>query len=414
MRLITRADASLVGGLIASAFILFHRPLRSALDAARAIEGEYHLDLMPALIVLGTVFMYHQYRKRQHTAAEVARAKEEIKHHLLRTRELESLIAFGQMLSNALDQQGLRDSIVRGLPSFCGERPLWVLVKEGGHWETLAVDPVTERETPREVLEDLALTALSATPSTAGLPSEGLVIESTLCFPLAVGNARIGVLGVGLTADEVDPASRRALGVAASALSVAIRNVQLLIETRELSINDSLTGCLVRKPGMALLDTELRRARRSRQPLSVLMMDVDEFKNINDQHGHLCGDLVLSTIGRHLRDRLRTTDHKCRFGGDEFVVILPGTSSEGAERVAEVLRMAVQMEPVEHNGQQVPVTVSIGIASVLPGELDLKAVMARADQALYRSKAGGRNRWSQAPDVASESTPESLGVLQSK
>jgi diguanylate cyclase (GGDEF)-like protein len=404
MRLITRADASLVGGLIASALILFHQPLRSVLDAAREIEGQYHLDLLPALIVLGSVFIYHLYGKRQQWQAEVVRAKEQARHYRLRTEELEALVFLARTLSSALDHQALRDAVVRGLPPFSGERPLWVLIKERGQWEMLAIDPITEHERPRDVLENIAERVLSGAAFEMNAPCEGLIIESTLCFPLVVGGTAVGVMGIGYSSQDLDPPSRRALGVAASTLSVAVRNVHLLIETRELSIYDSLTGCLVRKPGMAALEMELRRARRSNQPLSVLMIDVDQFKEVNDEYGHLCGDLVLSAIGTQLREKLRTTDHKCRYGGDEFVVVLPGTSSDGAERVAATLQTAIQTELVEHNGQRIPVTVSIGIACSVPGDLDPKAVLHRADQALYRQKADRRSQGAGSNPVSQQET----------
>jgi diguanylate cyclase (GGDEF)-like protein len=168
-----------------------------------------------------------------------------------------------------------------------------------------------------------------------------------------------------------------------------------LLETQELSVHDSLTGCLNRKPAMELLETELRRARRSGQPLSVLMLDVDEFKQVNDRRGHLCGDAVLRTIGRHLAHSLRSSDVKCRYGGDEFILILPDTPFEGAEHVASTISRAIAAQRIEHDGPApLTVTVSIGIAMAKLEDADSQAVIDRADRALYDAKRSGRNRWS--------------------
>jgi diguanylate cyclase (GGDEF)-like protein len=414
MRLITRADTSLVGGLIASALILFHQPMRSALDAVRAIEGEYHLDLMPSLIVLVAVFMYHQHQKHHQSLADMTTAAEEARHHRLRAEELEAILSFGQMLASALDLHGLRHAVIRSLPSFAGERPMWVLIRRRSEWEALAVDPITEQEVSLEDLQQVALTALLSSGAQQTLHSEGVTIDSTFCLPLVVNSTPIGVLGVRQGAHPLDVRSRRALGVAASVLSIAVRNVQLLIETKEFGVHDSLTGCVNRKSGLELLDTELRRARRVSRPLSVLMLDVDAFKQINDRYGHLSGDLVLSTIGRHLMQTLRSSDHKCRYGGDEFILILPDTPPQGAEYLADTLCKAIMTQTIQDNGQQLSVTVSIGIVSVMRGELDLKAVISRADTALYRAKNAGRNRWCRAstpaagPDARDDSDAEVL------
>lgn len=394
MRLIKRTDTPLAAGLIASALILFHQPLRFGLDAVHEIEGDYHLDLLPALIVLTAVFVFHQHRKRRETHAEMLEAAAESRQHLARALELEALVRFGRMLASALDLQGLRHAVSRCLSEFSGERGIWVLVTRQSRWEVLSIDPITEHELPKEALEQVASTALASLSAQEDTHGEGIAVESFVCFPLVVGSTAIGVLGIKHTGNALEGGTRRAIGVAASLLSIAIRNVHLLLEAQELSVHDSLTGCVNRKPGMELLETELRRARRTGLPLSVLMLDVDEFKQVNDRFGHICGDVVLGTIGRHLVHSLRASDVKCRYGGDEFILILPETPFEGAEHVASALSKAIAAQRIEHEGQMLSVTVSIGIALVKPGDLDSKAIIDRADRALYDAKRAGRNRWS--------------------
>ena len=109
------------------------------------------------------------------------------------------------------------------------------------------------------------------------------------------------------------------------------------------------------------MDAELRRARRSKLPLSLLMFDLDHFKEINDRWGHLCGDAVLATVGQRMNAVLRGSDLKCRYGGEEFLVLLPDTPLEGAQRVAETLRRELELYPVTWNDEAVHVTASFGV-----------------------------------------------------
>ena len=132
----------------------------------------------------------------------------------------------------------------------------------------------------------------------------------------------------------------------------------------------------------------MRRARRSAQPLSILMADVDSFKAINDRAGHLTGDAVLGRVGAQLQEMLRSTDVRVRYGGDEFLVILPETPVLGAAQVAEFLRREIADANADTG-----ITLSLGVAAALAGEMDPRTLIGRADEALYRAKRGGRNRY---------------------
>jgi diguanylate cyclase (GGDEF)-like protein len=140
-----------------------------------------------------------------------------------------------------------------------------------------------------------------------------------------------------------------------------------------------------------VIDAELRRARRSQTPVSVIMFDLDHFKDLNDRHGHLCGDAVLNAVGKRMREVVRGSDLKCRYGGEEFLVVLPETPLHGARRVAETLRREIAERPIPWSGDGLTVTASFGLAQTMPGEVNVEAVLARADQALYRAKDDGRN-----------------------
>ena len=187
------------------------------------------------------------------------------------------------------------------------------------------------------------------------------------------------------------PQRRRIIEAAAGVLAVSVKNAQLFREVSENSVRDALTGCFTRGHAMDVMDGELRRARRSQTPVSVIMFDLDHFKEVNDRHGHLCGDAVLGAIGKRMREVLRGSDLKCRYGGEEFLVLLPETPLHGARRVAETLRREIAERPISWSGEALTITASFGLAQTLPGEVNVSAVITRADLALYRAKDDGRN-----------------------
>ncbi|MEP6783993.1 MAG: GGDEF domain-containing protein, partial [Acidobacteriota bacterium] len=184
---------------------------------------------------------------------------------------------------------------------------------------------------------------------------------------------------------------RRIIEAAAALLAVAAKNAQLFREVKENSVKDSLTGCFTRGHSLEVIDSELRRARRSHTPVTMIMFDLDHFKDVNDRYGHLCGDAVLSAVGKRMKEVLRGSDLKCRYGGEEFLVLLPETPLHGARRVAETLRREICERPVHWSGEALTITASFGLAQTMPGEVNVPAVISRADQALYRAKDAGRN-----------------------
>jgi len=161
---------------------------------------------------------------------------------------------------------------------------------------------------------------------------------------------------------------------------------------REQSIRDSLTGLYNRRYLDATLERELVLAQRTGRPVSVVMCDFDHFKTVNDQHGHLAGDEVLRIFGGLLTRTCRGSDIPCRYGGEEFVLVLPGMSAEKAREHAETLRTTVQTTPVHHDGAVIAVTASLGIASFPRDAKNGTDLLAAADQALYAAKRGGRNQ----------------------
>ena len=156
--------------------------------------------------------------------------------------------------------------------------------------------------------------------------------------------------------------------------------------------HDRLTGLWNRGTVVDHLEGELNRTRREGASLSALLVDIDHFKRINDTYGHAAGDQVLCDISRRIRSQLRAYDAAGRYGGEEFLVVLPGADAADARAVAERIRDSVQGTPVTGESFSHAVSVSIGVACTDAVGFELSALIRVADEALYRAKAGGRNR----------------------
>ena len=168
-------------------------------------------------------------------------------------------------------------------------------------------------------------------------------------------------------------------------------NVQMSIE---MAITDGLTGLFNRRYMETHLGTLLEQAAARGKPLTVLVLDVDYFKAVNDTHGHDAGDDVLREFSTRIRKSIRNIDLACRYGGEEFVIVMPETDMAVATSVAERLRRRIAAEPfaIQQNTGQIEITISIGIAALGGTGDNAAALLKRADQALYRAKREGRNR----------------------
>jgi diguanylate cyclase (GGDEF)-like protein len=159
----------------------------------------------------------------------------------------------------------------------------------------------------------------------------------------------------------------------------------------EMASTDELTGLLNRHAFTILIDKLLAEYRRTPQPIAMLLADIDHFKEINDRHGHLAGDRVLTCIGSALRVTLRQSDIAVRWGGEEFLLVLSGCDLAEAQRIAENLRQKIEASSVDMDGRQIAVTISVGVTQYDGTERPDQTVT-RADTALYAAKSGGRNR----------------------
>jgi len=162
---------------------------------------------------------------------------------------------------------------------------------------------------------------------------------------------------------------------------------------REAATRDSLTGLLNRAEIFSMLERELERSRREHKPLSIILADIDHFKKVNDSEGHLFGDETLREIARRLQSRLRPYDGVGRYGGEEFLLVLPSCDREAAIERANELREVIAATRVESGGVQKAITMSLGVAiSECIGVGEVKSLLSRADTALYSAKDKGRNR----------------------
>lgn len=163
-------------------------------------------------------------------------------------------------------------------------------------------------------------------------------------------------------------------------------------EIYRMTIIDALTGAHNKRYFLEFLEREIARCARYRRPLSLLMLDVDHFKAINDTHGHLTGDYVLRELSRRLLGRIRREELLARYGGEEFAAVLPETDAAGARTFAEQVRKLVGDEPFEYEGDVFPATISVGVATLEGQDMDALAFIKIADDNLYRAKREGRNR----------------------
>lgn len=172
----------------------------------------------------------------------------------------------------------------------------------------------------------------------------------------------------------------------------ALENVDLHFQVRHEAVTDELTGLPNHRRFQELLSTEVEEVRRYRYPIGLIMLDIDDFKSINDAYGHPQGDVVLRHIGQVLRETSRDVDVPARYGGEEMAVILPHTELEGAHAIAERVRIAIETVRVPRLDHQdvLRVTASVGVAASADGDKD--ELIAAADEALYEAKRNGKNQ----------------------
>lgn len=217
-------------------------------------------------------------------------------------------------------------------------------------------------------------------------------ISGWMCLPLIWREKVIGFMTVDSCAADTynEEAAQYAQAFANQAAS-AIQISRLLTHAQALAVKDPLTGVLNRRHFFELAGQIVARASQEKQTVSAIMIDVDEYKKVNDTHGHLSGDKILRVVTECFRSVLKPDEILARMGGDEFIILLPGQDRPQAEQAAECLRSTLENAVIVVNDHPVTVTASFGVAEIDPGRMNLDDMINRADQALYQSKNAGRN-----------------------
>jgi diguanylate cyclase (GGDEF)-like protein len=281
--------------------------------------------------------------------------------------KLDAVLRFARELNASPEIDRLHTAISRGLAPLLGYQDVWIVTRFGS--------------LQRVILPEGARSGAETLKS----------VQQWVTFPLAADGATFGLLGIGVGQERMNDRRREVVREVATLLAQALKTSETFERMRETSTVDPLTGCSTRAHGLSRLEIELRRAQRSGKQAAVLLLDLDHFKGVNDRYGHPCGDAVLAQVGRTMMQTLRASDIRCRWGGEEFVIVLPETGLEAAKRVADSLCHRIADARVIYGIEEVHVTVSVGVTVTRPGEIDTQNLLLRVDAALYRAKNEGRN-----------------------
>jgi diguanylate cyclase (GGDEF)-like protein len=309
-----------------------------------------------------------------------------------------ALFDFARDVHATLESDKLRLLISGRLPLLLGVRDVWIVARLGTRQQLIV-------------------------PSLSGADPMTLVSDEPrewATYPMKSEGRAIGLMGVAVPDGGFTDQQQKLFKTVAPLVAQALATASAFEAMREASLVDPLTGCSTRAEGARRLEAELRRAQRSGTTLAVLMMDLDHFKSINDRFGHKTGDSALTAVGETLLTTLRASDVRCRWGGEEFLLVLPDVNVERAQRAADKLRQRIANTPIGAGDQVIHVTASIGLTLSTSGEIDVQHLIARADTGLYDAKRTGRNRTSivlatgtprrRAPDQNPPATAQTTSV----
>ena len=338
---------------------------------------------------------------------ERKQAEEEIRRY---TKQLEALFNIGATVSQTLNPEELLDSVLDTVLMVMG-------VEVGGIFlldkQTSKLLLKTHRGMSPEFARRVQVVSIgdgfigqvaklgkpilaedvSADSKLSWMRKMGDGIQSFAAVPIMAKEKILAVMGVGSGKHREFPDwEMQMLDTIANQIGMAIENAQLYEHALELAFTDGLTGLYNRRYIMEQIEREFIRAQRSKAPLSLIMVDLDELKAINDRFGHHEGDGFLKEVARIVKVNTRASDVAARWGGDEFMLLAPGTDSRSASKIAERIRTQVERYKIKLEGEEVGITVSAGIVSYPAHASVVEELLKKADEAMYNAKRGGKNQ----------------------
>ena len=363
--------------------------IQRLLDAARRLAGgdfgiEVPTEGNDEFAALGTEF--------NTMARELEKRLEELQ--LERRRLREAIRRVGQSFAKGLDRDAVLEIVVQtavdGVGAECGRAAL--RTGQAGRFEQVAGEGDVER------FRDAISAAEAAALDAEDVVETDLGEAFALSHPLRAqeGGRILGMLTVARATQSFSDGERELFAYLSHQAGVSIENVDLHETVQRQAVTDELTGLFNHRRFQEVIFQEVERAKRFGGDMGLIMLDIDNFKRVNDTYGHMQGDLVLREVARVLRESSREIDEPARYGGEEMAVALPGTDLDGAFNFAERVRHAIEVLelPLIEGGGTLRVTASFGAAALEQGNgaADKDALVAAADAALYRAKRSGKNR----------------------
>lgn len=310
------------------------------------------------------------------------------------TTALQLLSGLARLLQSCSDEESLDDLFYWYLPTLFPDTrgQLFLFNEVGGPAEPRTFAWGREAAAPPSPDCPALERGLPYTVSGGGAPHCTTCEPGTVCLPIVSEEETVGLLR--LSGEDGQPVHEYGLPfIVAEHIALAVANIRLRKRLLYMAQRDPLTGLFNRRYMRETMTQELSRADREDKPLSVMLFDLDHFKRVNDTFGHDAGDTVLQEVSRVVDGQLRTEDTACRYGGEEFLVVLSGLGHEDALARAEALRRAIDEHDIVHDGTEIaPVTCSIGVATYPLHATEAEKLISAADEALYHAKETGRNK----------------------
>jgi diguanylate cyclase (GGDEF)-like protein len=303
-----------------------------------------------------------------------------------------ALLEAGQRISTTLERTAMLEAAGHAFVSLCGAKAVALFVREG---EGLGLAHLAGFAAGSERAGSLAVEVSDAVAKVdrAGqvVRLEGSPLPTSFLVPVLEADAILGAVLMGFETEFAGPRAQDAAYLTRH-LGLALRNLGKFAQVEDLVYLDDLTHLFNSRYLELIIDKEFKASLTSERPFSLLFLDLDYFKAINDSHGHLVGSKLLVEVARVLKNCVRDSDVVCRWGGDEFVTLLRGTDSGGALKVAERIRRSIESHKfLAREGLALSVTTCIGVASYPEHALDKATLIDFADRAMYRGKKGSRN-----------------------